>query len=57
MKKDIEMLIETIKANEQFEIDINKDNKEVSSSLEFLRDRLNSKLDISKEDDGKNKEN
>ena len=33
MKKDIEVLIENLRSYEQFEIDLNKDNREISSSL------------------------
>lgn len=33
MKKDIEVLIENLRSYEQFQIDLNKDNREISSSL------------------------
>ena len=35
------MLIENLKSYEQFDIDMGKDNREISSSLELLRERMN----------------
>jgi hypothetical protein len=37
----LESLIENLKATEQFEIELAKENRELSSELDFIREKVN----------------
>lgn len=41
--------METLRNNEQFEVELTKENKELSSELDFIREKINENQNISRD--------